>query len=445
VTQNSVVRLQFQSDGEWERIQRAAEHADVDDPTEFVREAALQLVDEVLDEDGQLECPHDDCDRTFATVRERRGHLGSSEHALDVPDGEFWCGYCGYGPTSWRGVNAHHGQSDHDGSPVRLDEAPGRDDLLAPDDVPDHKSPELLERLYYDHDGNYTAMCRAHDFDVTPSRVRHYLIEFGIHDVTAQGAADEDGPCYRDPEWLQEQYEAADGNISEMHRRIDVDVPYRTLQKNLKRFGIHDPTDPPGKRHGKGGRNGENSPPSDTDEGPVEDLDEDEQATDDEPQGLDHTDTEDLQTAYDRHDTLRAAAEEFPQVTYATVRQRMIDHGIYESDNYDTTSKDLTTTEPESGPDPSAESAPDPTPEPDVIEESSDPLGVDDPTEVESFQDVDSPDWLNEASFYQAVEMADDVDDLADVLGWQEYDRLQRMVELLDVGEDLDGYQEMVA
>jgi len=57
--------------------------------------------------------------------RKLRGHLGSSEHALDVPEGDFWCGYCGYGPTSWRGINAHHGSSDHDGDPVRLDEADG--------------------------------------------------------------------------------------------------------------------------------------------------------------------------------------------------------------------------------------------------------------------------------------------------------------------------------
>jgi len=113
------------------------EWLDVDDSDDgaedLIREATLRLLDDVLDEDGALECPHDDCDRTFPTRRKLRGHLGSSEHALDVPEGDFWCGYCGYGPTSWRGINAHHGSSDHDGDPVRLDEEPDREDLIAPD------------------------------------------------------------------------------------------------------------------------------------------------------------------------------------------------------------------------------------------------------------------------------------------------------------------------
>jgi hypothetical protein len=430
-------RIRFQSDAEWERVQRAAEHADFDDPTAFVREAALRLVNEVLDEDGRLECPHDDCDRTFATIRERRGHLGSSEHALNVPEGEFWCGYCGYGPTSWRGVNAHHGQSDHDGSLVRLDEEPDREDLLAPEDVPDHKNPELLERLYHEHDGNYTEMCREQDFDVTPGRVRHYLIEFGIHEPTTQGPADEDGPRYRDPEWLEEQYEAADGNISEMHRRIDVDVPYRTLVKNLKRFDIHDPTDPPAKIQAC-----RQQDDSDHDAGSDETEDEQEDP-DEEPKGLDHTDPEDLQAAFDRHDTLRAAAEEFPQVTYATVRQRMIDHGIYEPDSYDTSSEDSTATDPGPDPEPPEEPEPDPTPEPGEADEPP-PLGVKDPAEVDSFHDLNTPDWLDEASFYQAVEMADDVEGLAEVLGWREYDLIERMVELLGVGENLDDHRQEV-
>lgn len=127
------------------------------------------------------------------------------------------------------------------------DEEPAVDELLAPEDVPDHQNPELLAALYDEHDGNYTAMCRDHEFDVTSGRVRHYLIEFGIHDPTPHGATnagEDDGRAiYRDPDWLQKQYDAADGNVSHMHRQIDVDVPYRTLLKNLKRFDIHDPSE----------------------------------------------------------------------------------------------------------------------------------------------------------------------------------------------------------
>ena len=438
-------RIRFQSD-EWERVQRAAEVADFDDPEEFVHGGALRFVDETIDGDGQLECPHDDCDRTFATIRQRRGHLGNV-HADIFPEGDFWCGYCGYGPSKHRGINAHHSQRHSEqGDPVRLDHKPDQEELLAPDDIPDHQDPMLLERLYHEHDGCITDMCRAHDFDVTVGRVRHYLIEFDIHEPTPQGPADEDGPRYRDPEWLKEQYEAADGNISEMHSRIDVDVPYRTLQKNLKRFGIHDPTDPLGKRHGKGG-----SKPSTEAEPEPKPDDEDRDDGTKQLEGFDHTDPEDLQKAFDENDTLRTAAEEFPQVTYATVRQRMIDHGIHEPDTYDTGSEDTPPTEPDpdsdatedTEPDSDATEDPDPDSEPTTVsvDQTRDPLGVEDPAAVDSFHDLDTPGWLDEASFYQAIDMADDIEELADVLGWAEYDLLKRMVELLGVGEDLDDYQ----
>lgn len=333
-----------------DRIQRALEAGDYAGLEEFVQDATLRLVGDLLDEDGRIECPHDDCDRTFATIRERRGHLGSSAHALDVPEGDFWCGYCGYGPTSWRGVNAHHGSSDHGGDPVRLEDEPEETDLLAPDDVPDHQNPDLLERLYYEHDGNYSAMCRAHDFDVTPGRVRHYLIEFGIHQPTSQGPSEDgDGPVYRNPEWLQDRYDDADGNVSEMHRNLDVDVPYRTLLKNLKNLGIHDPTESPGRSQSQ-------------DHG-------DEVQTDSEP---DVDETDDVSEAE---------------------------------------------TEPEGEAEPEFSGTPD--------------------SEVESFHDLETPDWLDEGSFYAAVDMAGDVDELGEVLGWDAHDRLERMVNLLDA--DLDG------
>lgn len=334
VHHRTVEGIRFETDADWRRLERAVDEGGYESPAAFAREATLRLVDEVIDDDGHLECHHDDCDRTFATVRERRGHLGSSEHALDVPDGDFWCGYCGFGPTSWRGVNAHHGSASHEGEPVRLDDQPEPDELLAPDDVPDHKNPDLLDQLYRAHDGNYTAMCRAHDFDVTPGRVRHYLIEFGIHDPTPQGPTEAgDGPRYRDPEWLQAHYDAADGNVSEMHRQLEIDVPYRTLLKNLKRLGVHDPTDPPGKRHGKG------------------------------------------------------------------------------------------------GPKPSADAETDDG-EDDVGAEDSEVSGA---SEGASFCDLETPEWLDEGSFYTAVDMAADVDDLAATLGWADHDRLESMVDQLDV------------
>lgn len=355
---SSVLREAAFDAEERDRIERAVDVADYEGPVEFLREGALRLVDEVLDEDGELDCPHDDCDRTFATVRERRGHLGSSEHAVDVPEGDFWCGYCGHGPTTWRGVNAHHGSSNHDGDPVRLDEGPSREDLIAPDDIPDHKNPDLLARLYRKHDGNYTAMCRAYDFEVGPGRVRHYLIEFGIHDVTPQGqATDDDAPDYRDPEWLQERYDAANGNISAMHRALDVDVPYRTLQKNLKKFGIHDPV----------GRDEATVQPNEVD---PSDADVDEESATSEDDSDEEADVEDV------------AVDEVPSQT--------------------------------------------------------DPR-VDDPVDVESFADLATPDWLDEHSFYAGVEMADDIDGLAEVLGWDAPDRLERMVELLDIEADLNG------
>ena len=382
--------VQFDEETE-ARLDRAVDETDFDGAEDLIREATLRLLDDVLDEDGALECPHDDCDRTFATIRERRGHLGSSEHALDVPEGDFWCGYCGYGPTSWRGINAHHGSSDHDGDPVRLDEEPDREDLIAPDDVPDHKNPELLEELYHRHDGNYSEMCRQHDFEVSPGRVRHYLIEFGIHEVTPQGEdEDGDGPLYRDREWLQERYNAADGNISEMHRRIEedgeLDVPYRTLVKNLKSLGIHDPTESPGRSQAW------------------------EQRDEDEEDG----------------------ADEATETTEAA----------------ETTETSETTSTSET--DPGQEATPEPDPEPDQedgaeddVDEEADRLAtvidVDDPADATEFEDLATPDWLAEASFHVALDMSDDAEEFAGNLGWGDPEDLQLMVEVLGLEDEFAG------
>lgn len=338
------------------------------------REVVAELL---LDEDDELyECPHDDCDEVFNTRRERRGHLGSSVHGLDVPEGEFWCGYCGYGPTNWRGINAHHGSSNHDGDPVRLDEEPDREDLIAPDDVPDHKNPELLEELYQRHDGNYTEMCRQHDFEVCPGRVRHYLIEFGIHEVTPQGEVEDgNGPLYRDREWLQERYDAADGNISEMHRRIEdedeVDVPYRTLHKILKSLGIHDPTESPGR-----GQASEQRDDAETDADQPTEAEADQETTPD-PE---------------------------PEPTQ------------------------------EPGPEPHTEPDQEEGAEDDVDEDAgrvAAVIDVDDPADATEFDDLATPDWLAEDSFHLALEMSDDAEEFAGNLGWGDPEDLQLMVEVL--------------
>lgn len=139
-------QVRFDEDTET-RLDRAVDATDYETAEDLIREATLSLLGDVLDDEGPFECFHEDCDETFPTRRQRRGNLGSSEHALDVPEGDFWCGYCGYGPTNWRGVSSHHGSTEHEGDPVRLDEEPDREDLIAPDDVPDHKNPELLEEV----------------------------------------------------------------------------------------------------------------------------------------------------------------------------------------------------------------------------------------------------------------------------------------------------------
>lgn len=387
------------------RLERAVDETDADGAEDLIHEATLRLLDDVLDEDGALECPHDDCDQTFATIRERRGHLGSSEHALDVPDGDFWCGYCGYGATSWRGINAHHGSSDHDGDPVRLDEEPGREDLIAPDDIPDHQDPELLEELYQRHDGNYSEMCRQHDFEVSPGRVRHYLIEFDIHEVTSQGEAEDgDGPRYRDREWLQERYDAANGNISEMHRRIEdegeVDVPYRTLVKNLKSLGIHDPTESPGRSQAWEQRDDANDAEDDDD-----DVDEATETT----EASETTETTSTSETEDGREAI-----------------------------------------PEPEPEPTEEPAPEPHHEPgqedgaeDDVNEEADRMAavidVDDPADATEFEDLATPDWLAEASFHVALEMSDSAEEFAGNLGWGDAEDLQLMVEVLGLEDEFAG------
>lgn len=367
------------------KLDRAADVGGFEDVEDLIREATISKVDELIDEDGAVECPHDDCDKTFPTVRQRRGHLGSSDHALDVPDGEYWCGYCGYGPAGWRSINAHHGASDHDGDPVRLDEEPDQDDLIAPDQLPDHKNPELLERLYEKHDGNYSAMWRSHDFDVSPGRVRHYLVEFGIHEVTPQGTADDDaeGPLYRDPEWLQQKYDAAGGNVSEMYRRVkdDIDGEYRTLLNTLKRLGIHEP----------GKRNAGHTQSDSSDESGADSAESDETRSPD----ANDVDEDESQPA------VETAGEDDEKESNGEV-----DHDQSEE--------------------PAAESSGD-EPGPDA----SDVVVVDDPAGATEFADLRTPEWLAEASWEVALSMSDTADELAENLGWGEPEKLRVMIEVL--------------
>ena len=393
-----IIDVAVQRDDETKtRLNRAVTVSEFESAEAFVREATKRLIDETLDDGGELECPHDDCDRTFPTRAKRRGHLGSSEHALDVPDGEFWCGHCGYGPTNWRGINAHHGSSDHEGKPIRLESEPDQGELIDPDDRPDHKDPELLAELYEEHDSNYTAMWRAHDFEVSPGRVRHYLVEFGIHEVTPQESTDGDGPQYRDPEWLKPRYEAADGNISEMHRQIerndDVDVAYTTLVNTLKKVGIHDP-----QRDRQATESGDDNE-SDTDD-PADDpvVGTDEPAIDDDGDSDAGDDQQAVKNETDNTDTQDDARDDR--------------EGDTDSADGDET-------------------------------EENDPrqavVTVDDPEAAETVADLATPGWLTEASFHVALEMSDTAAEFADNLGWGDPDELRVMARVIGEADALGG------
>ena len=62
-----------------------------------------------------------------------------------------------------------------------------------------------------------------------------------------------------------------------------------------------------------------------------------------------------------------------------------------------------------------------------------------DDTDDTGFDSIDTPDWLDESSFFQAAEMVEDVDELADVLGWDDdREALEELVETLDVDVALD-------
>lgn len=52
-----------------------------------------------------------------------------------------WCGICGYGPATEKGVRVHDGRSHPDADPVIRDSEPGEDDLVSPDGDGDPSGP----------------------------------------------------------------------------------------------------------------------------------------------------------------------------------------------------------------------------------------------------------------------------------------------------------------
>lgn len=127
---------------------------------------------------------------------------------------------------------------------------------------------------------------------------------------------------------------------------------------------------------------------------------------------LDHTDPDDLQRAYDEADSIAAAAERF-DVGYTAVFKRMKRHGIHEPKQ--------------------------------ATEGDEDDRGdQEDSDGDQNFESV-APDWLDEASWWQAVDMADDLESLVDALGWDDYDAVDELVQVTDAAEDLDAYEAGVA
>lgn len=339
------VDLEGQRQSDFERALGMSACEDMD---AFVETAVREYVDDLLAGEGTFECPHDGCEETFDFDRQRRGHLGAV-HAQETPDGDFWCGICGYGPSTWRGVNAHHGSTSHEGEPVRLEEPPDPEDLQE-FDAPDHKNPKLLQQLYDEHDGQISELCRDHEFDVVHATVRTWLIKFGIHEVTPQSdAAGSRGVI--DADQARELYAEHDGNMSAVHRNLDQEIPYRTLVNRLRSLGIHDPAE-----------------------------------------------------------SSRAPASQSAPSNIST----------------DTAEEDVATTAVERVDDAAVDSVDYPIP--DAVRLTS----VRDADTVSGFSDIDTPDWLDEGTFYAVLDTASSIDEFAETLGWGTPDDLRLILDLLD-------------
>lgn len=109
---------------------------------------------------------------------------------------------------------------------------------------------------------------------------------------------------------------------------------------------------------------------------------------------LDPDDVHDLQRAYEEADSIAEAAERFP-LAYKTIYQRLVDAGIHVPGNGGG------------------------------------------PESVDSFDDLSTPEWLDEGSWYQGVSMADDVDELVEVLGWDDREEVARAVQQLGLEEEV--------
>ena len=67
------------------------------------------------------------------------------------------------------------------------------------------------------------------------------------------------------------------------------------------------------------------------------------------------------------------------------------------------------------------------------------------PEVLPGFEEL-TPDWLDEASFHQAVDMSSSIDELVATLGWQDREAVERALDALDVrGRLEDGREEVTA
>lgn len=131
-------------------------------------------------------------------------------------------------------------------------------------------------------------------------------------------------------------------------------------------------------------------------------------AGDDPDDFLDHTDPDDLRRAYDAHETLTAAAEAF-DVTYATVRKRMVAEGIYEPRKYGVDDSDDVDEDPDEF-------------------EAAGPLDK---------IPIDVPDHLTADDFEQAVEASRTLHEVCDLLEWDDRGAVRSVVVGLDLYREL--------
>lgn len=311
--------VEFETASDVERLQQAVRDSQFGSPAALIRSATKATVQSVLTDaepDSLAEPTTDsDSDATSST--------SDTTNRNSPADCSLWCGCCGWGPGNENAVKAHHGGSpSHQGNPILLSEKPSEEDLEGVDEseLPDHRNRELLDDLYQQYNGNISALYRNHEFDVSSAAVRSWLVKFDIHNVTPHDADPDEHPTRPPEQELEQLYNQHDGNMSAMHRSIDLDVPYRTLTNWLRDLEIHEPN-----------------------------------------------------------------------------------HRDYSS-------------------------------QPPSSEPKSSEVAVDSTTEgPASFAEIDTPSWLDEASFFAAVDMADTVSELGEALGWNEPDTLESIVELMEL------------